>query len=56
MKRLLIILFVLIGFAASAQRTYTSSGRPLNAKKKKEVRKKGFDPSRIVFGGGIGFS
>lgn len=56
MRRLLIILFVLNGFTAAAQRTYTSSGRPLNAMKKKEQHKKGFDPSRIVLGGGIGFS
>lgn len=45
-----------LSIEATAQRVYTSSGRPLNARKKEEHKKKGFDISRIVLGGGIGFS
>ena len=44
---------VLVGYTASAQEVYTSSGRPANAKKKEE-KQKGFDISRLVVGGGIG--
>jgi hypothetical protein len=53
MKKILIVLMVCVGLGASAQEVYTSSGRPANAKKKEE-RKKGFDVSRLVVGGGLG--
>jgi hypothetical protein len=54
MRKVLILLMLCIGFGASAQEVYTSSGKPANAKKKEE-KKKGFDPSRLIVGGGIGF-
>ena len=53
MKKILILMMVLVGYTASAQEVYTSSGRPANAKKKEE-KQKGFDISRLVVGGGIG--
>jgi hypothetical protein len=53
MRKLLILLMLCIGLGASAQEVYTSSGKPANAKKREE-KKKGFDPSRLIVGGGIG--
>jgi hypothetical protein len=48
----LMLLLVLFAFSAGAQETYTSSGRRVGAAKKSEP--KGFDPQRLVIGGGFG--
>lgn len=58
MKNILIVLLVVIGFSASAQEVYTSSGRPVGSKRKEDKRKKekdGFSLSRLVVGGTLGF-
>ncbi len=47
-----IALLLCMGMAATAQDTYTSSGRPANAKKR-EQKKTGFDKDKLIFGGGI---
>lgn len=55
MKKLILlsVLCLAIG-AAQAQETYNSSGRAGKARYKENVEKKGFDPHRLLFGGGIG--
>ena len=53
MRTILIIVMLCVGFGASAQEVYTSSGKPANAKKK-EKKPEGFDVSRLIIGGGIG--
>lgn len=53
-KLLIIILLQAFTFSIFAQDVYTSSGRSANAKKKQE--KKGFDPSRLIIGGGLGLA
>ena len=54
MKRLtLILLSCLLCTGAMAQKTYNSSGR---AGGYKQPKQKGFDPSKVIFGGGIGLS
>jgi len=60
MKRIIIVLLLCAGFTASAQEVYTSSGkapgvkqRELDRRKKKDD--KGFDASRLVVGGTLGF-
>ena len=58
MKNILIVLLVFIGFTASAQEVYTSSGRPVGAKRKVDKKKKekeGFTLNRMIVGGTIGF-
>lgn len=53
MRYLLLIVIVALGIqTASAQDVYTSSGRPQYAKKK-ENKKKGYDPSKLILGGGL---
>jgi hypothetical protein len=52
MKRILLLLLICTGFTASAQEVYTSSGKPSNAKKRVQ-KEKGFDPSKLIFGGGL---
>lgn len=56
MKKLLFLLLMATTVTASAQQVYTSSGKPVNAKKNTQRNKgpKGFDISRLVFGGGLG--
>jgi hypothetical protein len=51
------VLLIALGFTASAQEVYTSSGRPVGAKPKQQKKQKpdGFDWSRIVVGGTLGF-
>ncbi len=52
MKYVLTILVLSLGInIASAQEVYNSTGKP-GHKKSKETHVKGFDPSRLVFGGG----
>ncbi len=55
MKYILFVLMMGIGLqAATAQEVYTSSGRPESVvKKKKAQRPKGYDPSRLIIGGGF---
>lgn len=56
-KIFLSLLCCLIGFAAMAQEVYSSSGRPVteNERNGKREREKGFDPSRMIYGGGFVF-
>jgi len=37
----------------SAQEVYSSSGKPINEKRKYKADPEGFDPSKIIWGGGI---
>ncbi len=54
MKYLLTVLICCLTInLASAQEVYNSSGKPGNRKHKEEAKVKGFDPSKLVFGGGI---
>lgn len=56
---LLAVLFSLGLSTVMAQEVYTSSGKTLAQRKREAARKKqetGFDPSRLVFGGGMGLS
>lgn len=60
MKRIIIVLLICAGFTASAQEVYTSSGKPPGQKRKELERKKkknekGFQSSRLIVGGTIGF-
>src|SRR5688572_5075953 len=57
MYRISIIIALCVGLAASAsaQEVYNSSGERRVAPKKKEA-KKGFDPQRLIYGGGLGLS
>jgi hypothetical protein len=52
MKHLIWVLFVFAGISyASAQDVYTSSGKP--GYHKKATKKKGYDPDKLILGGGI---
>lgn len=54
MKRLtLILLTILLGTAAQSQQVYNSSGGNKYTKKKKQDAK-GFDPQKLIIGGGLG--
>ncbi len=57
MKRIISVLFLALGLAITAhaqqEEVYSSTGKPIKLNKKEE-KKKGFDPQRIVFGGGFG--
>ncbi|HRO41389.1 MAG TPA: hypothetical protein PL009_01050 [Flavipsychrobacter sp.] len=60
MKQIIIVLLVCAGFTASAQEVYTSSGKAPGEKRKeldrrKKKNEKGFDASRLVIGGTLGF-
>jgi hypothetical protein len=52
---LLGLLCLLLAGTAVAQTTYTSSGRRVTANKR-NTREKGFDPQRLIVGGGLGLS
>ncbi len=52
MKRLIIFICLLTGFSATAQEVYTSSGKSANARQR-EQKEKGFDASKLIFGGGM---
>ncbi len=53
MKYIISILMLFVGInTISAQDTYSSSGRPDHAQKKK--KQEGFDPSKLIIGGGLG--
>ncbi|RYE24582.1 MAG: hypothetical protein EOP51_06855 [Sphingobacteriales bacterium] len=51
------LLCSIVAFAAMAQEVYSSSGRPIteNERNGKKEREKGFDPSRMIYGGGFIF-
>lgn len=52
MKQLLVAVLLLTGMSyAGAQEVYTSSGKPRTHKKVKKER--GFDPDRLILGGGL---
>ncbi len=52
MKRILVVLLLFVGITyASVQEVYTSSGKPNSHKKAK--KKKGYDPDRLILGGGL---
>jgi hypothetical protein len=53
MKYIISILILLIGIntLVAGQDTYSSSGRPDHAQKHK--KEQGYDPSRLIFGGGV---
>jgi hypothetical protein len=54
MKRISFILVLLLStWALHAQDVYTSSGRPQRRAASSRDEKKGFDPDRLVFGGGL---
>lgn len=57
MKQLITVLLITLGFTASAQEVYTSSGRPVGAKQKQQKKQEpqGFGWNRIVVGGTLGF-
>lgn len=55
MKKLILLSVLCLGIgAAQAQETYNSSGKAGKARYKDNVEQKGFDPHRLIFGGGIG--
>lgn len=52
MKYVLSVVMLCMGLSmASAQEVYTSTGRSTHARK--QQKKEGFDPSRLIFGGGM---
>ena len=58
MKRIIAILLICLSIDGFAQQTYTSSGKPAGSLKKQRDRKdksEGFDPTRMIYGGGLGF-
>lgn len=59
MKQLLILFFIGLSIQAQAQKTetYTSSGKPVGVYKKQQSKRKqdkGFDMSRMIYGGNLG--
>jgi hypothetical protein len=57
MKKIFLMLgLVALAFNSIAQEVYSSSGRPVDDKKKYDDEEvKGFDPSKLIFGGGFVF-
>lgn len=54
MKHFLIIFLLFAGISyASAQEVYTSSGKSHSHKKSQKNKKKGYDPDRLILGGGL---
>jgi hypothetical protein len=57
MKRIILIALLGLGmFSSQAQETYNSSGKAGQARYKQNQQKKGFDFSRMVFGGNLGLT
>lgn len=52
-KGFLTLLLALLAAGLHAQDVYTSSGRPQRRNASSRTTKKGFDPDRLVFGGGL---
>ena len=60
MRNIIVAALLMIGLNVSAQEVYTSSGKPPGVKQKemerrKRDKEKGFDASRIIVGGTLGF-
>jgi len=56
MRNTFFVLLLCLGFTyASAQDVYTSSGKP-GYKKQMKKKKKGYDPDKLIIGGGITFN
>jgi hypothetical protein len=54
MKYFITLVLICFGISAiSAQEVYNSSGRPGKKTHRQEASKKGFDPSKLIFGGGV---
>ncbi|RYY51454.1 MAG: hypothetical protein EOO06_00180 [Chitinophagaceae bacterium] len=54
MRYFVFTIMLYLGFGAlSAQEVYSSSGKPINEKRKYKEDPEGFDPSKIIWGGGI---
>jgi hypothetical protein len=57
MKKIFLLVLLCTGFLyAQAQEVYNSSGKAGQARYKQNQQKKGFDFSRMVFGGGLGLT
>lgn len=56
-KIILILLCCVLGISSFAQEVYSSSGRPITEAEREGKKEpvKGFDPSRLIFGGGFIF-
>jgi len=56
MKKAILVLLLFLGYTSlQAQEIYNSSGRVGKAKYRDNAQKKGFDPNKLIFGGGLGF-
>ena len=51
---LLFLLLLCMGSNTFAQRVYTSSGKPTKAQRSTPAESKGFNPDKLIFGGGLG--
>jgi hypothetical protein len=57
MKRLILLAILCFGiFQSQAQEVYNSTGKVGKARYKDNQTKKGFDPHRLIFGGGLGLA
>lgn len=57
MKKIILATVLCLGILQSqAQEIYNSSGKAGKARYKENVEKKGFDPHKLIFGGGLGLS
>lgn len=57
MQKILFILAMCLSLQTMAQEVYTSSGKPAGVLRKQQERRqqeKGFDPSRMIYGGSLG--
>ncbi|KAA5534752.1 hypothetical protein F0919_09075 [Taibaiella lutea] len=55
MKKIILLSILCLGIgSAFAQETYNSSGKAGKARYKENAEQKGFDPHRLIFGGGLG--
>jgi len=55
MKKILLLCIVCLGISqVNAQEVYNSSGKAGKARYKDNAEQKGFDPHRLLFGGGLG--
>ena len=55
MKKIILLTMLCFGlYQSQAQEIYNSSGKTGKARYKENQTKKGFDPNRLVFGGGVG--
>lgn len=55
MKKIILLSILCLGIGlANAQEVYNSSGKAGKARYKENAEQKGFDPHRLIFGGGLG--